>query len=305
MAAALLPACRVTACAKLNLDLRVLAVRPDGYHALATVFQSIELGDVLHITPGGPRDLELSCSDAGVPCDERNLAWRAAQALRRALGIDLPPLRVRIDKVIPAEAGLGGGSADAAAMLAGLNAMLGLRASRDDLASVAATVGADVPFMLLGGTVLGTGRGDVLHPLPDLPPHEVVVVHPGFGVSTREAYGWFDEGGPPENMAPVWPKTSAGWGPVLPACRNDLQPAVCRRHPAIAELVDALTSQGAQLAAMTGSGSAVFGLFPVGGPARDIAARLAGGGRFVTVARTLGRAEFDRVTRPVLVGDVG
>lgn len=296
-----LPACRVNAFAKLNLDLRVLGVRPDGYHELATVFQSVDLGDVLHIESGGSGGIEIACSDPRVPRDDRNLVSRAAHHLCRALELEVPDLRVRIDKTIPTQAGLGGGSANAAAMLTGLNAMLGKPASPLRLTAVAVTLGADVPFMLLGGAALGTGRGDILRPLPDLPLYEVVIVHPGFGVSTAEAYRWFDQARRVEAPSPVWPTTSTGWGEALAACTNDLEAPVASRHPEIAGLVRTLRAGGARLAAMTGSGSGVFGLFAPGEAAAQVARRIAGAGRFVTIARTLGKAEFDRLTLPALV----
>ena len=295
-----IPACRVRACAKVNLDLRVLGVRPDGYHDLATVFQSVDLTDELRIEPGRHEGIVITCSDPRVPRDERNLVWRAAHLLCRELDVELPALQISIEKRIPAEAGLGGGSADAAAMLLGLNAMLGTPAPVEGLLDFAAVLGADVPFMLMGGTALGTGRGDVLHSLPDLPPHEVVIVHPGYGVSTAEAYRWLDEMGAGEGTVPEWPARTSGWSRALEACRNDLQSPVFGRHPELAGVVEALRCDGARLAAMTGSGSAIFGLFAPGDDAAGAAQRLAGTGRVVVTARTLGKADFDRLTRPVL-----
>lgn len=301
-------ACRVRACAKVNLDLRVLGVRPDGYHHLATVFQSIDLADELHIEilprqgvrPGAHAGPSISCTDPRVPCDDRNLVWRAAELLCRRLDIEVPTLHVSIEKRIPPEAGLGGGSADAAAMLLGLNAMLGAPATVERLVDVAAALGADVPFMLMGGTALGTGRGDVLHSLPDLPPHEVVIVHPGFGVPTADAYRWFDAAGGGQGITPAWPVAASEWTWALDACRNDLQPPVFSRHPELARVVETLRRDGARLAAMTGSGSALFGLFAPGGKAGEAARGLARPGRFVAMSRTVGRTDFDQLTRPVL-----
>ena len=168
---------RVRAYAKVNLDLRVLGTRSDGYHEVRTVFQSIALHDtLLCVTRPGP--FALRCRNASVPLDESNLVWRAAAALWTAAGHPGPPTDVviSIKKAIPMEAGLGGGSADAAAALLALSRLWGgvpLPIVRD----VASGIGADVPYFLSGGTALGLGRGEEIYPLVDLPTHWVVVVH--------------------------------------------------------------------------------------------------------------------------------
>ena len=183
----------VRAYAKINLDLRVLGTRLDGFHELRTVFQSISLHDTVACIPReGPFAIE--CSAAGVPLDRSNLIWRAAEALWRALRRSGPiyGVGVRLDKRIPLQAGLGGGSADAAAALIGLARTWGVPLRPAQLTDVAATLGADVPFFLAGGTALGLGRGDDVYPLADLPRHWIVLLVPGFGVSTSEAYGWYD-----------------------------------------------------------------------------------------------------------------
>ena len=183
----------VRAHAKVNLDLRVLGVRADGYHELRTVFQAIELHDTLVCTDT-PGPFTLKCRTPGVPLDAGNLVWKAAAALWTALGRggDIRDAVIQIDKKIPVEAGLGGGSADAAAALMGLGRLWG-GAPITLLREVGATIGADVPFFLSGGTALGLGRGEEIYPLVDLPPHYVVIVRPPFGVSTAEAYAWYDE----------------------------------------------------------------------------------------------------------------
>ena len=183
----------VRAHAKVNLDLRVLGVRPDGYHELRTVFQTIELHDTL-VCADLPGPFTLKCRVPGVPLDATNLIWKAAAALWTALGRagGVRDTVVQIDKKIPVQAGLGGGSADAAAALMGLGRLWG-GAPLTLLREVGATLGADVPFFLSGGTALGLGRGEEIYPLVDLPPHFVVIVRPPFGVSTAEAYAWYDE----------------------------------------------------------------------------------------------------------------
>ena len=183
----------VRAHAKINLDLRVLGTRPDGFHELRTVFQAIALHDTVACIPReGPFAIE--CTAAGVPLDRSNLVWRAADALWRALRRDGPvrDVVVRLEKQIPLQAGLGGGSADAAATLVALARAWRVPVRPAQLTDVAATLGADVPFFLSGGTALGLGRGDEIYPLADLPRHWIVLLVPGFGVSTSEAYGWYD-----------------------------------------------------------------------------------------------------------------
>ncbi|HEY8535846.1 MAG TPA: 4-(cytidine 5'-diphospho)-2-C-methyl-D-erythritol kinase [Vicinamibacterales bacterium] len=252
----------VRAHAKINLDLRVLGRMPDGYHELRTVFQALALHDTLTVTrTRGP--FTLTGAGEAMPLDRTNLVWRAADALWRAAGRSGDPrgARVHVEKRIPAQAGLGGGSSNAAAALRGLCRVWGLRLAPRDLARLAAGIGADVPFFLVGGTALGLGRGDRLFPLPDLPRRTVVIARPAFGVSTAEAYAWLasERAGQPvcPAGAPDWLDLSVS----LAGCVNDLEPAVERRHPGIAAVRDVLAGAGAELARMSGSGSAVFGLF--------------------------------------------
>ncbi|HET7698396.1 MAG TPA: 4-(cytidine 5'-diphospho)-2-C-methyl-D-erythritol kinase [Vicinamibacterales bacterium] len=291
----------VRAHAKVNLDLRVLGVRADGNHELRTVFQGIELHDTL-VCRERPGPFTLQCRTPGVPLDDRNLIWRAAAALWTALGRAGAPrdVVVRIEKQIPLEAGLGGGSSDAAAALVALGRLWG-GAALTLLREVGATIGADVPFFLSGGTALGLGRGEEIYPLVDLPPHFVVIVRPPFGVSTAEAYGWYDEdrasGQRDENrelqQLPVpWPTRAA-------QMINDLEPPVIRRHPEIAGFKAQLRELGATAAAMSGSGSAVFGLFRSRAAAHHAVKPLSRNGARALVTRTLSRAEHERRSRAV------
>jgi 4-diphosphocytidyl-2C-methyl-D-erythritol kinase len=183
----------VRAHAKINLDLRVLGTRADGFHELRTVFQAIALHDTVSCAAReGP--LAIECDAAGVPLDESNLVWRAAQAFWRALRRpgQVRDVSIRLEKRIPIEAGLGGGSADAAATLVALARLWRVPVRPAQLIDIGATLGADVPFFLSGGTALGLGRGEEIYPLADLPRHWVVLLIPGFGVSTSEAYAWYD-----------------------------------------------------------------------------------------------------------------
>ena len=282
--------------AKINLMLRVGPARRDGFHDVRTILQSIALSDTLVITPRkGP--FVLATRALGVPTDQTNLVWRAAAALWRALGRDGEPrdVHIKLDKQIPTEAGLGGGSADAAAALAGLNRVWSGRRSRRDLLRLAADLGSDVPFFLHGGTALGAGRGEELYPLEDARRLGVVVIKPSFGVPTADAYRWLDA----DRAAGQDPRADAeseldiGWehGPVTLA--NDLEGPVARRHPEIAEMVGACLREGAIGAAMTGSGSAVFGVFAESLGQRA-ARKLRRPGWLVLLTRTLSRREAER-----------
>jgi 4-diphosphocytidyl-2-C-methyl-D-erythritol kinase len=299
------PKLTVRAHAKVNLDLRVLGVRPDGYHELRTVFQTIALHDTL-VCAETPGPFTLKCRAAAVPLDASNLIWKAATALWTALGRagDVRDTTIAIDKKIPLEAGLGGGSADAAAALGALARLWG-GAPITLLREVGATIGSDVPFFLSGGTALGLGRGEEIYPLVDMPPHFLVIVRPPFGVSTAEAYAWYDEdraAGLREvrelQLLPVpWPSRAA-------QMINDLEPPVVRRHPEISALKAQLKELGTVAAAMSGSGSAVFGLFRSRAAAERAIRPLSKGGVRVLVTRTLTRAEHERRARPVAVRQV-
>jgi len=287
---------RLRAHAKINLDLRVLDTRPDGYHDISTVFQTLALHDVVTVEPcAGP--IVVTADDPSVPGGEANLCARAVRALWTAYGRDgqASGVNVRIEKRIPMAAGLGGGSSDAAATLLGAARLWGLGEDDPRMRQAAAMVGADVAFFLVGGTALGTGKGDVLTPLPDAPPAEVVLVQPPFGVSTPEAYRWCDE----LRAAGSGPSIAGGRGASGSpgACRNDLEPGVALRHPEVAEIARQLRTSLARFAAMTGSGSVVFGLFDSAEAADRGADLLQDGTRRVIRTRLLTRAEFERSRR--------
>lgn len=264
---------RVRAFAKINLTLRVLGRTPDGYHDLRTVFQEIALHDTLTFrVADGP--FSIRCDDALCPTNEENLVWKAADRLWRSTGRRgrLSGVSVTITKRIPSRAGLGGGSSDGAAALRALDALWGLGRTDSELGDIARELGADVPFFLVGGTSLGVERGDRLFPLRGGPSCSVVLVMPGFGVSTADAYTWFDADAPhPRTMPPSVP---AGWSIPAEEFGNDLERPVVARHPAIGRLIRSLRRAGAQYAAMSGSGSAVFGLFERANDANAAARKL-------------------------------
>lgn len=282
--------------AKINLTLRVGDRRPDGFHDVRTLLQSVAIFDTVTVTArSGP--FRLMARTPGVPTDATNLVWRAAAALWKAAGRDGEPrdAHVRLEKQIPVAAGMGGGSADAAASLVALNETWQVRLPRRELAAIAATLGSDVPFFFQGGTAIGLGRGDELYPVDDVQRMGVVVIKPSFGVSAADAYRWLDEdraaGRAAASGAPS--DVDFGWatGPV--ALANDLQAPVAARHPIVEEMLAGCRREGAIGTAMTGSGSAVFGLFPESVAPRA-AERLARPDWLVSVTRTLARKEASR-----------
>lgn len=291
----------VRAHAKINLDLRVVGTRADGFHELRTVFQAIALHDRITLEPR-PGPFAIVCAAPGVPLDGSNLISRAAAALWRSLGREGAPegVEVRLEKCIPLQAGLGGGSADAAAALVALARLWGAPSGTMQLHDVAATLGADVPFFLSGGTALGLGRGDEIYPLADLARHWIVLLVPGFGVSSGDAYRWYDEErerdrppNPPEpqHVPGPWPSRAA-------QMINDLESAIARHHPEIDQMKSALRRAGALAAAMSGSGSAVFGLFQSPRDARAAVERLAESPWRALLTQSLGRDEYARASRP-------
>lgn len=275
--------------AKINLTLDVLELRPDGYHAIESVMQSISLHDTLTIMVGGTQGIQVSCDMPGIPADAGNLAYKAAELF---LGGDDAGVEIRIRKRIPPEAGLGGGSSNAAAVLRGLSGLLG---KREDLPEIAAGVGSDVPFFLTGGTALVRGRGEIVEPLSDIRPRPLLIVKPAFGVSTPWAYRRLDEVRPhgerptrSERMYTCMRKVGCRQLPSLLA--NDLEQPVFERHPEIAAVKEALLSTGASAALMCGSGSAVYGIFDEQRDAEAAAESLNIEGR-VFVDKMIGRRE--------------
>src|SRR3954469_12872556 len=280
---------RVRAFAKINLSLRVLARHADGFHELRTIFQSIALHDTLTIRASrGP--FRLTCDDPSCPSDDTNLIWRAADRLWKAAGRRGAPrdVAIHLEKRIPLEAGLGGGSSDAAAALRILGRMW--RVDEAEVRRAGAEIGADVPYFFEGGTVLGLERGDLLFPLIDAEPAWVVLVLPGFGVSTKEAFGWWDRG---HRSVERLKRTRF----IDPADErvNDLEPLVAARHPEIRRLVAALRKAGAAQATMSGSGSAVFGFFARQIDATAASTALASRSRRTLVTRTVNLSSYRRL----------
>ena len=254
--------------AKLNLDLRVLSKRSDGYHDLRTIFQTISLKDSLRIDFDFAKRTQIEL-DSSIDIAD-NLVVRAAKLILEALKLKAH-VRFVLKKQIPMGAGLGGGSSNAAAVLIALPALAGKPLPFAQLSALGETLGSDVPFFLHGGTALGLGRGTELFPLPDLPQHHALVVSTGIHVSTAEAYKSLgrsitnaltsEEESPilREFQAIAWALKSARLE-QLPL-KNDFEPAVFKAHPELAAVVRKLRRLGGKPAMMTGSGSALFGVF--------------------------------------------
>ena len=262
------PAARFAAQAKVNLALSVGPRRSDGYHELATIFARIELADdvVVRTLRSGVtvRAMRDGLPDETVGPPDRNLALRAAQAYMREA--QWPSgLGIEIEKRIPVGAGLGGGSADAGAVLRALDSLAPRPLGPDRLTRIGATLGADVPFLTLEAPLaLGTARGDVIEILEPLPPRWLALVLPRFSVATADAYGWLDSDRGDDSAPPgidALRTAARDWDTLAAAATNDLQPPVAARHPAVESYCAELRRAGARMALMSGSGSAVFGLF--------------------------------------------
>ena len=254
--------------AKLNLDLRVLSKRPDGYHDLRTIFQTISLQDSLRIDFDLAKRTQIELDSSVEIAD--NLVVRAANLVLEHLRVTAR-VRFALNKRIPMGAGMGGGSSNAAAVLIALPALAARRLAPERLSELGESLGSDVPFFLHGGTAIGIGRGTELYPLPDLPAHSVLVVSTGIHVSTAEAYrglgrevtnaltSGHESPILREFQAIAWALKSARLE-QLPL-KNDFEPAVFKAHPELAAVVRKLRRLGGKPAMMTGSGSALFGVF--------------------------------------------
>jgi 4-diphosphocytidyl-2-C-methyl-D-erythritol kinase len=296
-----MPTLKLRAFAKINLGLRILGRRPDGYHELRTVYQAISLADQIEVTVGarsasaGAR-ITVESDDPAVPSGPQNLvygacrSWGEARELRRRIAVS-------IEKRIPAGSGLGGASSDAAAVLLALERLTGDRLRLASQYGIAAELGSDVPFFLEGGRALGCGRGEEVYSLPDLPRRHCLVVFPGFSQSTREAYEAFDS----RLTAEPKPRSIYTFGkwPQFPwqgweAAENDFEQVVFAKWPELQKLKRQLLRAGAEMASLSGSGSAVYAIFA---SARKLvsARRRVPPAWHSFAARTFTRAEYQRL----------
>jgi len=251
--------------AKVNLTLDVLGKREDGFHDLKSVMQTVSLYDDIELTVGTGEPWSLVCHQEGIPCDARNLAWKAAAAFCEAAGVDPDGLCIRIEKRIPSGAGMGGGSADAAAVLRGLNRYFGEPMNLWQLADLGAQVGSDVPFCVVGGTIMCEGRGEKLRKLPDMPKCILLGCKPEFSISTPALYKKLDEVGMelhPDNDAMEEAILAGDVRKIADNLINVFDAVVGRDHSEISHIKEICLSYGALAAQMTGSGSVVFAIMP-------------------------------------------
>ena len=246
--------------AKINLGLDILSRRADGYHEIETILYPIPWHDILEIVPAGDERTTLTVTGRPVDCPpEKNLVMKAFRALEQAVGHDLEPVDIYLHKIVPDGAGLGGGSSDAAFTLKGVNQLLALGLNDDELAAVAATVGADCPFFIYNRPMLATGIGTTLAPIDlNLRDMTIVLVKPPESVPTALAYRDITPGRPDLPLARRVTASPGKWNNLLP---NAFEATVIPKIPTITSIKQALGDAGAIYAAMSGSGSAVFGIF--------------------------------------------
>jgi 4-diphosphocytidyl-2-C-methyl-D-erythritol kinase len=286
---------RLRAFAKVNLCLHVLGMRPDGYHELRTIFQTISLHDTLSIsiTPGSSSaSISMTSNDAALPLGRENLVMRAIEAISPEVGFR-GGVHVHLDKRIPVARGLGGGSSDAAAAIIGMLRLTGGKVRLPRLLEIAAGLGADVPFFLFGGRAMAVNRGDEIYPLDGGPKQTVLVVSPrDIGVSTKDAYEWVSSDLTSHAKAlRIWRFCALCWS-RQGTVSNDFEESVFSRHPRLEEIRDGLLKRGAANAALAGSGSAVFGVYR--NPAQARRAARAFPDDAVSVVETLSRGSYSR-----------
>jgi 4-diphosphocytidyl-2-C-methyl-D-erythritol kinase len=296
-----MPTLRLRAFAKINLGLRVLGTRPDGYHEIRTVYQAISLADRIEVnfssrSAVSGTEITVESDDPAVPSGPQNLVYRACQRWSEVRGLRRG-IAVRIEKRIPAGSGLGGASSDAAGVLVALESLTGDRLGQASRLELAAELGSDVPFFVEGGRAFGCGRGEEVYGLPDLPRRHCLVVFPGFSQSTREAYAALDSAltaGP--RPCSIY---SFGKWPQFPwtrweAAENDFERVVFAKWPELQKLKRQLLRAGAEMASLSGSGSAVYAIFASARKLDSFRKIVpASWPRFVT--RTLSRAVYQKL----------
>ena len=306
--------------AKINLGLQIGARREDGFHDLHTVYQTVGLHDVLRIDAGRGIGIEIRCQNTAVPCDESNTCHRVAERMLRALKIRAK-ITITIEKKLPVQGGLGAASSNAVATMLAMESALKTRLAPEDKLRIAAEVGSDVPLFLVGGTILGLGRGEQVYPLPDLPATPCVIATPMIGVSTPKAFAEWDRvaakltgnnsfdrinGFSQSVVSWLWSSTTGvsamGGGraeaPLLDLVRagieNDFERVVFPQHPELRDVKRVLEGSGARYASLSGSGSGVYGLFASKMAAQKAVQKLAAAGVPATATMTLTRREYWR-----------
>ena len=300
--------------AKINLGLYIGARRPDGFHDLLTVYQTIALHDLVRVSVGRGRGIEIQCADARVPGDESNTCYRIVEKAMPALNAK-GRVTIEIEKRLPVQGGLGGASANAVAALLALERALKKPLPAAERSQIAAEVGSDLPLFLVGGTALGVGRGEQVYPLEDLPAIACVVVTPEVGVSTPKAFAEWDRKltvpAPSDRMVELGQGLSAWLGesysgapfrrgrrgnPLLELVRagikNDFEQVVFPEYPELSEVKSALERAGAKYASLSGSGSALYGLFASREAASAAVTKLRKQGWSAQATSTLPRREY-------------
>ncbi len=264
----------VRAYAKINIGLRILEKRPDGYHNIETVFHQIDLYDELALAPADA--ITLTTTSSEIPSDSNNLCVRAAETLQRYTRTT-KGVTISLKKNIPVGAGLGGGSSDAASVLVLLNRLWKTGLVQEELSSLAATLGSDVPFFIRGGTAVGTSRGEVLDHFRLEFPFAIVTVTPPIHVSTAWAYAHVKPRTtrPTEDLRSIVEQGMLNPPAMAAGITNDFEESVFEAHPQIRRLKETLSSSGALVAQMSGSGSSVFGLFRDTDTARTVMEKFA------------------------------
>ena len=315
--------------AKINLGLKIGPRRPDGFHELRTVYQTLALHDVVRVEAQPGSGIEIRCDDPRVPLDESNTCYKMAEQVLKAVARGPLSVVVEIEKRLPVQGGLGAASSNAVATMLGLERALGLQIPADEKLRMAAGVGSDLPLFLIGGTVLGEGRGEEVQPLPEIPELHVVLVAPPIGVSTPRAFALWDELAVREPELTTahgtgtieafgqsvlsWLNPSfypqagpasgvpAGGGnraetPLLDLVRtgieNDFERVVFPEYPELYEVKRVLQREGAAYASLSGSGSTLFGLFESEREARGAAARMNAAGHSAVTTTTVTRERY-------------
>lgn len=248
--------------AKINLTLDITGVRDDGYHTMKMIMQSVDLCDLVRIEKTAQGGIGIACSDPTLPAGEGNIAHRAAAAFFNAVRQSDRNILIHLEKRIPHEAGLAGGSADAAAVIVGLNELYGTMLTTRQMCQIGLTVGADVPFCIQGGTALAEGIGELLLPLPSLPKCLILIAKPKAGIKTAESFRKFDQNG-----SNHYPDTERAMGAIVAGDLEGMAAEMCNvleevaQVPEIERIKKCMLQNGALGSVMTGSGSAVIGVF--------------------------------------------
>jgi 4-diphosphocytidyl-2-C-methyl-D-erythritol kinase len=283
---------RVKSYAKINWMLDVLFKREDGFHELRTIYQTVSLHDTLTLSRTEDA-IDIVCDDARVPCDATNLVYQAAARLREATGVNWGA-RIEIAKRIPVAAGMGGGSSNAAATLLGLEKLWQVKLDEQRRFDIAANLGSDVPLFLLGGTLLGIGRGEEVYPLEEVKCEHLLLVNPAIEVKTGAAYASLSRLTRDEapRKIPFAFFAAKGIHELPLVARNDFEEVVLVTHPEIAEVKERLHSLGAKHSLMSGSGSTVFAVFDNLETSERAQTKMRASGYWAERARAIDRQEY-------------